>query len=107
MYYAYCFSRISYGIEVYGASSKSYLRKIQVIQNRILKTLYNKDWYTHTNILHKELNLLQIQDIFSLFQLTFVHNHQQGKLPEIFSGYYVTRENIHNIVILHLCFNVN
>ncbi len=41
LHYAYCFSRISYGIEVYGTSSKSYLRKIQVVQNRILKTLYN------------------------------------------------------------------
>ncbi len=71
------------------------IQKIQIVQNRILKT-YSKDWYTHTNILHKELNLLQIQDIFSLLQMTFVRNQQQGELPEIFFGYYVTRKNIHN-----------
>ena len=50
----------------------------QIIQNRIFK-IYNKDWYTHTNILHNEINLLQIQDIlFSLFQLTFVPKQQQA-----------------------------
>ena len=93
----YAFSRISYGIEVYGTYPKSYLREMQVIQSRILKTLYNKDGQTHTNILH----LLQIQDIFSLFQLTFVNNQQQRKLPETFSGNYVTRENIHSRATRH------
>ncbi len=53
---------------------------------------YNKDWYTPTNILHKELRLLPIQDIFSLFQLTFAHYQQQGKLPETYSLYYVTEK---------------
>ena len=58
------------------------MHKLQVIQNRILKTLYNKHWYTSTSILHKNLNILKIKDIFSLFQLVFVHNQQLGKLPD-------------------------
>ena len=67
------------------------------MQNRILKTLYNKDWYTPTKLLQKSLNLLQITDIASLFQLSFVYNHRQGNFPEFFSDYYISRENIHNI----------
>ncbi len=98
LFYAYCFSQITYAIEVYGASSKSYIKKIQIMQSRILKTLYNKDWCTLTKLLHKSLNLLQIiGDIASLFQLTFVHNHQHRNLPEIFSDYFLSRENIHSI----------
>ncbi len=96
LYYAYCFSRIIYGIEVYGTAANISIHKLQVLQNRILKTLYNKDWYTTTSVLHKDLNFLQIKDIVSLFQLVFVHNHQLGNLPENFSEYYITRENIHN-----------
>ena len=42
-----------YGIEVYGASLKSYIQKIKIMQNRILKTPYNKDWFTPTKLLHK------------------------------------------------------
>ncbi len=38
--YAFCFSRIAYGIEVYGVSSKSSIHKSQMLQN--LKTQYNK-----------------------------------------------------------------
>ncbi len=66
LYYAYCFSRIAYGIEVYGAASNSCIHKLQVVQNRILKTMYNKDWYTSTSILHRNLNILKIKDIFFL-----------------------------------------
>ncbi len=59
--YAFCFSRIAHGIEVYGAATNTCIHKVQVIQNRILKTVYNKDWYAGTNILHKHdkgLNIL-------------------------------------------------
>ncbi len=47
------------------------------------------DWYVI--ILHKSLNLLQITGIAALFQLTFVHNHQNGNLPELFSIIYVEK----------------
>ena len=67
-------------------------------QNPENAILYDKGWYTPTNLLHKSLNLLQITDIASLFQLTFVHNHQHGNLPEFFSYYYISKENIHNII---------
>ncbi len=89
---------MAYGIEVYGAASNTCIHKLQVIQNRISKTLYNKGWYTSTSILHENLNILKIKDIFSLFQLVFVHNQQLGKLPDNFSDYFITRDTIHNRV---------
>ena len=94
LYYAYCFSRIAYGIGVYGAPSNTCIHKLQVMQNRIVKTLYNNDWYTCTSILHKNLNILKIKDLFSLFQLVFVHNQQLGKLPDNFSDYFITRDDM-------------
>ncbi len=41
--------------------------------NKCLKTLYKKDWFTHTNDLHKELNVLKVEDIFkhSMVQLVY------------------------------------
>jgi hypothetical protein len=40
LYYAYVHSKITYGIEIYGNSR--IVRKIQVMQNRALKILYEK-----------------------------------------------------------------
>ena len=36
----------------------------------------NKDWYTPTVLLHKDLKLLQSHDIMSLFHLVFVYQQQ-------------------------------
>ena len=37
LYYAFIYSRIKYGIELYGISSASNMNKVQVIQNKLLK----------------------------------------------------------------------
>ena len=37
LYYSFVYSRIAYGIEVYGSSNSALLTKIQVMQNKLLK----------------------------------------------------------------------
>ncbi len=96
LYYGFCYSIIAYGIEVYGTASQRSIGKLQVIQNKILKILYNKDWYTPTVILHKDLKLLQICNIFSLFNLVFLYQQQNKELPEIFSYYCIARNDLHD-----------
>ena len=54
LYYAYVYSKIQYGIEVYGHAKTSYLRKIQTKQNRALKTLFNLDYRSPTLQLHHD-----------------------------------------------------
>ena len=97
IYYAYAFSKINYGIEVYGHTSKSNINKIQSMQNKILKILYNKDCYTSTKQLHKELNLLMVQDIFNTSILNLVYKQANNKLPDIFNEYFKYRNETHSI----------
>ena len=97
LYYAYVYSKITYGIEVYSHTSKCLIDKLQVMQNRLLKILYMKDWYTNTNMLHKQLNLLKVEEIAKLFILKFVQKCKMGEVPSIFSKYYKERTEIHSI----------
>ena len=96
MYYAYIYSKIQYGIEIYGLASSSQIKKIQTIQNKSLKILFNKDYLTPTLSLHKDLNLLLVNDIHKLSLLKFVKKHQQNELPQIFNNYFITNNNIHS-----------
>ena len=73
LYYAYVYSKISYGLEIYGNASRALMKKIQVLQNKSLKILYKKDWYMNTNILHIELQVLKVDDIVKLYILKYVH----------------------------------
>ena len=59
-YYAYIYSKIKYGIEVYGTANATQIKKVQVKQNRALKVLFNKDFLTPTDSLHKELEVLKV-----------------------------------------------
>ena len=97
LYYAYINSILSYGIEVYGHTTQNNINKLQTTHNRILKTLFNKNWYTKSNKLHKELKLLKVKDLFELAIMQMVHRHRLHKLPNIFDNYFTNRNQIHNI----------
>ncbi len=60
LYYAYIYSRIQYGIEVYGKASSTTMKAVQTQQNRALKILCNRDFCTPTLSRHKDLNILLV-----------------------------------------------
>ena len=49
LYHAFIFSRIQYGIEVYGTACKTILNQLQVTQNKLLKVPFNKNYGYHTD----------------------------------------------------------
>ena len=52
LYYALVYSRIKYGISVYGQACDSKLKRIQTLQNRLLKVLSGKNYRFSTDMLH-------------------------------------------------------
>ena len=87
-YYAYIYSRIQYGIEVYGSACQKSLKKIQIKQSRALKVIFNKDSRTPTTELHSDLKLLLVKDIAKVNLLKFVYQQRNDKLPDAFENYY-------------------
>ncbi len=69
---------------------------MQIQQNQALKILHNKDYHTPTKSLHKELNLLLVEDIYKLGVLKFVYKQQNNLLPNIFSQFYIENASIHS-----------
>ncbi len=95
LYYAYVYSKLAYGIEVYGHASNTSMKCLQVQQNRILKILFKKDWYTNTNLLHSTLNILKVKDIFRLQLVNFIFKQQKKLTPKVFDNYFELNSNIH------------
>ena len=95
LYYAYIYSKIQYGIEAYGAAPAKTLKKIQVKQNRSIKVLFIKDFYTPTKELHKELKLLTVQDIAKLSIIKFTHKQQNNDTPDIFNDVFTVNNTLH------------
>ena len=96
IYYALIYSRIKYGISVYGQACDSKLKKIQTIQNKLLKVLSSKNYQFSTDMLHNEFDILKIKDIIKQETITFVHKFSSNSLPPVFDDYFETLASNHN-----------
>ena len=96
IYYAIIYSRIKYGISVYGQASNTRVKRVQKLQNQLLKVLSGKKFRHPTDELHAEFELLTVKDITEQEILTFVHNFFSNNLPPVFDGYFETLVSRHN-----------
>ena len=87
-YYALIYSKIKYGITVYGFANKDKINRIQILQNKLLKVLLSKNYRYPTSDLHLELGILKVQDIIEVETATFMHNYFSNKLPTMFNKYF-------------------
>ena len=92
LYFAFVYSRIQYGIEIYRISAKETLSKLQVMQNKLPKLLLKYDRRTPTNFLHHVMSILQLNDMHIVKVLSFVNECRSGRIPDIFLDYYKVRE---------------
>ena len=97
LYFAFVYSRISYGIEVFGNASDMCISKLQVIQNKLLKLALRIDRLTPTNTLHNNMKLLKISDIHKYKVIIFVNNCVTGLCPKYFTSYFIQRENPYDL----------
>jgi exonuclease III len=88
IYYAYIHSKIKYGISLYGTAGKTLLNKIQVLQNRAIKTLFNLDHFTPTRYLLQNYNLLSVKDLYKFTVAHFVHQQRTQSLPLVFRDFF-------------------
>lgn len=92
------YSRIKYGSIVTGQTTKENIEKIQILQNRLLKVLYKKNYRFSTNKLHKELAVLKVEDMIKQETLSFVYQYVHTKLPNVFSDYFLHRQSLHEMI---------
>ena len=97
VYFAYIYSRISYGIQMYGCAADRVINKLQTISNKLLKVFLKRDRMYSTSQLHKKLNILKIKDIYEKNVLLFVFRCLHNDCIPVFESYYTFRCDIHGL----------
>ena len=100
-------SKICYGIEIYGSLNDCLCNRLQIICNKLLKIFFNKIPLYGTNQLHKELNTLQVKDVYKARILKFTFERLNSAPLSMFQDYYKKRSQQHNrslrdLKILHI-----
>ena len=88
LFHAYFHSKISYGIEMYSTAAKRHLKRIEILQHKALKTLFNLDPLTSSTSLHNKYKVLTIKDHYALNMAKIVHQYKMKVLPHIYENYF-------------------
>ena len=79
----------TYGIQLWGCTSKNNIEIIQRFQNKVLRTIVNAPWYIRNKDLHRDLNVAMVQDEICRFaqqhakRLSIHANDEVAKLIQI------------------------
>ncbi len=74
---------INFGSLVWGTK----IERIETMQKRAIRTITHSHYIAHTEPLLKELQLLNVKDMFSLKILNFLHKLSHNDLPRYFEVY--------------------
>ena len=88
IYFAYVYPHINYCIEAYGSACSSVLKRVQIMQNKLLKILCCKNYRYSSTQLHKDLHLLSVKEIYEYSVLCFVYKQRNDLLPNIFQDFF-------------------
>ena len=98
LYYGLVHPKILYGIEVYANTHKTYLEKLKILNNKIIRVITKAVYRTPTLTLYKSLNTLPIDKLHEFNLLLLVHKYFYHKhlLPPVFQKYFTLSHDIHN-----------
>ena len=96
LYYAFFHSHLLYGLLVWSATCTSYLQPINILQNKALRIISNKQRWTNSTILYSGLKILKFQDLIKLEIAKFTFSYDNCQLPPIFVNYLLKISQIHS-----------
>ena len=96
LYYSFIYSRLQYGIIVWGTATKNYLSEISVRLNYIIRTITRSNRYTSMTSLHKKLKFLKLHDVYNFELGKFMFQLCKGNVPKIFHDSFMKINQIHH-----------
>ena len=98
LYFSYVYSRLTYGIELYGSSTKTVLHPLEITCNKLLRTLQNAPFRYPTKNLYINYNTLPITELFKLKLANIMHKcvHNPATIPIVIRKKLTFNKNIHN-----------
>ena len=81
MYNSLVLSHLNYGILLWGFNGE----RIFKLQKKVVRVITLNKYNAHTDPIFRNLNILKLNDIFTLNQLKFYHKLINDKLPQYFN----------------------
>ena len=96
LYYSIMYPHFTYCIEVWGKASAIHIDSLFKLQKQTIKIIRSVPVRFPSKELFKEMKILKLSQIYSLFCLTFIFKFLKGLLPDIFGEFFVHNRFIAN-----------
>ena len=97
LYYSLVYPYLSYGNLVWASNYKTKLKRLLILQKRIVRVLARAPFNSHTSALFQDLGILKIEQI-NIYQVgEFMHRYTHNQLPNAFCNYfkYISDQHSH------------
>ena len=95
LYYSLIYSRVQYGIILWGTATYFRQKEIVLRLNNIVGIMTWSRKFDHVSVLYKQLKLLKLEDIYKLELSKFLHQLNCNMTPKVFEKNFVKFESVH------------
>ena len=95
LYYTFIYPYLNYCCTVWGTAPETHLKKLHILQKRIIRIIAGKPRLYPSENLFKSLRILPIQSLNTFKLSVFCHKWKCNLLPNIFSSFITYEEDFH------------
>ncbi|GBN95689.1 RNA-directed DNA polymerase from mobile element jockey [Araneus ventricosus] len=84
---------LTYASQIWGLAAKTHLKKVKIMQNKILSIMTNGPWYIRNDVIHKDLKLESTKNHIQVISRTFFQQITRNTNPTILEQLNFTNNN--------------
>ena len=86
----------TYGLTIWGNTFKSYLKRLEIVQKKIMSVITFSDYYAHTTPLFCELKIMTITQLYEYFSCIHIYRCMKCIVPRLFWGDFILSKTKRN-----------
>ena len=94
LYYSFIYPYLIYCIHVWGSAYETHLRKLKILQKKVIRIISGVPPRSHTDPLFSDLKILKFNNLYRYYVALFMYKLTLGKLPNIFPMF-VLNSHVH------------
>ena len=96
LYHVLVHPNLLYGLPIWGGMFKTYLDKLQILQNKAIRVITNSDRRSSITPQFRNLNVLKIAYLYTYEIAKLMHQYSRNMLPPCFSTFFTSLSEIHD-----------
>ena len=101
LYYSFIYPYLTYCIEIWGFTCKTYLEPLIVLQKKVIRKISYEKYNAHTAPLFQDHAILSLPKLILFRLCVFMYKYENKFLPNIFDYMFTRNSDVHRYSTRH------